>query len=256
MYIDEVGNHHLRSHAAPNNRYLSLTGVIISRDDDLSILGPRLADIKARHFGDVNVVLHRKDIMNCRDAFQVLTDPKKRDAFDADLLDLVELLPYTVITCVIDKTAHVEKYQWQYHPYHYCLEILTERFVRELERCDGIGDMVVEARGKKEDKLLKHIYDAFYTEGTGIPEGSHLSATRIQRRLTSKELKIDPKSANVAGLQFADLLAHPSFKGLLANKRGTPMSPFGAEIVRHLVATKYRRSGYGQIEGYGTKWLP
>jgi hypothetical protein len=257
MYVDEVGNHDLRHHALPNNRYLSLTGVVFSQNEIQNHLEPEINKLKNKHFGTETVILHRKEILNKRGPFTVLRDPMSQRAFDADLMELIKSLEYSVITCVIDKHAHVERYQaWTYHPYHYCLEILLERFVCELASRNAIGDVVAEARSKKDDKELKKAYHFLCDHGTGIPRGTHLPSSRL-RRLTSAELKIKPKSANVIGLQFADLLAHPSFKGILSRRLGSPgPMTFGAQVEKILVDQKYRRSYQGDIEGYGTKWLP
>jgi hypothetical protein len=67
----------------------------------------------------------------------------------------------------------------------------------------------------------------------------------IQQVLTSKHLKIRPKSANEAGLQLADLLAYPSYReilasrGLLSTERGLP--DMTKQLVS-VVASSYYRS--------------
>jgi hypothetical protein len=76
--------------------------------------------------------------------------------------------------------------------------------------------------------------------------------------MTSSELKIKPKSADIAGLQLADLIAHPSRReillanNLIADDRDT----FGNQMCAILQKNKYLRSPKGKIPGYGTKLLP
>ncbi len=64
LYIDEVGNPNLgASRTDENNRYLSLTGLIMSLDYLRDVAHPRLEEVKRRHFGkhpDERVTLHRK----------------------------------------------------------------------------------------------------------------------------------------------------------------------------------------------------
>lgn len=162
---------------------------------------------------------------------------------------------YSVATVVIDKLAHRERYRvWLYQPYHYCLAVLLERYVLFLERAQGRGDVMVESRGAREDRQLADSYTRLYKHGT-----EYIESGRLQACLTSKELKIKPKKANIAGLQLADLIAHPSRQevlidnGLLQDTRRT----FGKRICEILQASKYLRDPLtGKIDGYGKKLLP
>jgi hypothetical protein len=112
---------------------------------------------------------------------------------------------------------------------------------------------MVESRGGREDEQLKASYQRLYRDGT-----DHIPAERWQERLTSRELKVKPKTADVAGLQLADLIAHPSRREILlehkliADERDT----FGDRICAILRANKYLRARNGQIYGYGKKLLP
>jgi len=81
----------------------------------------------------------------------------------------------------------------------------------------------------------------------------------VASRLTSKELKIKPKRANIAGLQLADLIAHPSRREILLEKDllSDERKVFGDQICRILRRDKYlRNQRTGQIWGYGKKLLP
>jgi hypothetical protein len=132
--------------------------------------------------------------------------------------------------------------------------VLLERFVLFLYYGKHRGDLMVESRGGTEDGKLKDSYSRLYAVGT-----DNIPASRWQTCLTSSELKAKPKSANVAGLQLADLIAHPSRRemliehGLLADNRDV----FGDQIAVILRKYKYLRNARtGQIEGYGKKLLP
>ena len=75
--------------------------------------------------------------------------------------------------------------------------------------------------------------------------------------LTSSQLKVKPKSANIAGLQFADLIAHPSFRATLVRKQKKSLPDnFGGRIAGIIEESKYYRSSSGVIDGWGRKWLP
>jgi Protein of unknown function (DUF3800) len=257
LYIDEVGNPGLRAGTLhPNERYLSLTGVVAELDHVDQVMAPELDKLKRRYFeshADEPVVLHRKEIVNKKHPFQSLRDPSAEEAFNADLLRLLESLEYRVITIVIDKQEHLQRYQvWRYHPYHYCQEVLLERYVLFLERLGAVGDVMAESRGGKEDRRLKDAFHGIWKEGS-----SFVSADLFVQRLTSSQLKVKPKANNIAGLQLADLLAHPSFKAMLCRIQDQPLPEnFGAKVAQILLDSKYHRSPRGKIDGWGCKWLP
>jgi len=69
---------------------------------------------------------------------------------------------------------------------------------------------------------------------------------------------VKPKSANIAGLQLADLLANPLRKGVLLEKGKVqgPLAPF-AERISEVVKDKFNRHLYnGRVEGYGKVLFP
>ena len=160
---------------------------------------------------------------------------------------------YTVITAIIDKKEHLDKYKvWRAEPYHYCMEVIIERFHWFLANNNSTGDVMIEARTKLQDKKLKKAYQYYYNHGTKFKKPEELQA-----RLTSNDIKLKPKSANILGLQLADLIAHPASAYAKAKraKRKMPAS-FGTEIAKILHGEKFYRSASGKIDGYGLKWLP
>ncbi len=256
LYVDEVGNSDLNASNDPNHRYLSLTGVILELEYVQATVFPAIEALKIRYFAshpDDPLILHRKELVNKRFPFHSLRDPEVERQFNGDLLALLRYLNYTVITTVIDKLEHVQRYTtWRYDPYHYCLAVLLERYIHWLTRHDCTGDVLAESRGGHEDRRLKASFERLYEGGS-----EYVSADKFSRRLTSRQLKVKPKSNNIAGLQLADLIAHPSFKATLARRERVQLAPnFGGRIASILEESKYDRSSTGQIDGWGRKWLP
>jgi len=252
MYIDEVGNPDLQSSDNPNHRFLSLTGVIISLDYVKDVLHPEMEALKVNYFGshpDEPVVLHRKEILNAKYPFQALKDPKIRKDFDGELLNLLSQWEYTVITVCLDKKKHRDTYAtWRYDPYHYCLAILLERFNFWLNRREARGDIMAESRGGKEDRRLKDSFYRLWEQGT-----EYVAPDQFQKSFTSRRLKVKPKTANVSGLQLADIIAHPSRAEILDenNLLGRPLAPF-AKMIIEILQQKYDQQG-GRI--FGKKFL-
>ena len=258
IYIDETGNADLASSDNPNHRFLSLTGVILELTYVDRTVHPEMEGLKREFFGhhaDDPVVFHRKEMVNRLGRFRVLKDPDVEAAFNESLLGVLRNWEYSVITVLLDKREHRDKYHaWKYDPYHYCLAVLLERFLFFLSRAETHGDVMIESRGSKLDRRLKESFRALVEKGSDFIE-----AARFAESLTSCEIKVKPKQANIAGLQLADLVAHPSRRdalrvfGLYTEVQGR-RRPFGEQISEILV-DKYERYR-GTIAGSGLKKLP
>lgn len=155
---------------------------------------------------------------------------------------------------MIDKQAHIRRYgDAAWHPYHYCLTTLLERYCGYMNFMNKRGDVLAESRGKTEDLQLKEAYKHIYSAGTNFR-----SPDWFQKALTSHDVKLKPKWKNVAGLQLADLIAHPVRQSILAEEGiiPAPAGIFGEEICARLME-KYNRQVYeGMIRGYGRIFLP
>lgn len=185
--------------------------------------------------------------------FHCLRDPAIEAHFNRDLLAVLTELEYTVITVVIDKLDHLNRYTvWRYDPYHYCLEVLLERYIMWLKATRSKGDVMAEVRGGKPDRRLERAFSSLYADGT-----SNVLEQETQAHLTSKKLKLKAKAFNVTGLQIADMIAHPSALYVRSEYRASPApTKFARAIVNVLLSAKYRRSWSGRLRGYGIKWLP
>ncbi len=256
LYIDESGDHTFYDTDEPGKRYLGLLGLMINTEHYRTTMQPNLEALKQRHFPhspDEPVILHRKDIINKSGPFWRLRDPGNETAFNTDFLEYCLNHEYRVIAVVIDKKTHSERYrEAALHPYHYCLVALLERYCGLLNLRGHQGDVMAESRGGTEDRQLKEAYHAVYRAGTQWRGRSF-----FQRALTSGQIKLKPKSSNIAGLQFADLLAHPVKQAILLEKGRIDDSGdnFGRQLCECLVE-KYNRQVYnGRVWGYGKVFL-
>lgn len=117
---------------------------------------------------------------------------------------------------------------------------------------NAVGDVMAESRGGNEDKRLKASFERAYAEGS-----TYTDASIFETCLTSRQLKVKPKGNNIAGLQLADIIAHPSYRLMLTLKDLHPLlDNFGTKIGSILEESKYLRNYSGRIEGWGRKWLP
>ena len=111
---------------------------------------------------------------------------------------------------------------------------------------------MAESKGRVEDYQLKEAYRVIYKVGT-----QWRGAEYFQKALTSSEIKVKLKSANIAGLQLSDLLAHPSKQEILIEEKrlDDPRGNFGKQICQYIQG-KYNQQVYeGRIRGYGKVFL-
>jgi hypothetical protein len=183
--------------------------------------------------------------------FAMLEDDALRKRFDTRFAELIKELPGPAFTVSIDKVAHLEKYKvWQFSPYHYALTCLVERFVLWLNSKALVGDVMGEARNPKHDAQLRRSFRHFYDNGTKVRKDV------LQTRLISGEIRLRPKTANIAGLQICDLVAHPCHRAYKFEKLGIEQpNDYGALVASRVHALYHRQWLTGKIEGYGRSWL-
>ncbi len=255
IYIDEVGNNDIGSSEDPNHRFLSLTGVVFELEYVRTVLTPDLESLKIRYFNshpDEPIILHRKELINKKFPFKSLLDPDIEKRFNDEFLFLLDKWKFSTITVLIDKLEHKKRYTtWRYDPYHYCMTILFERFHLLLIKNQQKGDMMFEARGGKEDMRLKESYKRIFENGT-----DWVNPEEVINTYTSSELKIKPKSANISGIQLADLLAHPLYRYALHSYRlrEDTNDTFNDKIMS-VIESKIYKVG-NKMDGFGLKLLP
>lgn len=236
LYVDESGDHTYKYLDDIRRRYLGLVGIAIEFDYYRRVFQPQLEELKQLHFPhnpDEPLILHREDIYNRRYSFGVLSDHVRNLAWERDFIEFVRSAKFRLFTIIIDKKAHRERYEAAaIHPYHLCLTFLLERYRGYLTYVSGKGDVLAESRGAREDRALKAVYDEIWRNGT-----FYITAGQFQKVLTSRRLKVKAKDKNIAGLQLADLLAHPAKCELLISRGKMPTtSSFGgrlAEVFRN-----------------------
>jgi hypothetical protein len=256
LYIDESGDHVFKHLDKDSHRYLCLLGCWF-RNPEYLAFHKRLEDFKRVHIPhhpDDPLILHREEIINRRSHFGRLCDPSKAEAFDSDLLEIIAEADFRIVAVVIDKKGMLARYgDTAAHPYHLAMGFMLQRYCGYLNHINRCGDVMAESRGGVENRLLKDSYERVYKQGAWMQR-----APVFQRALTSREIKIKPKSANIAGLQLADLLGHPVRHAVLldAGQVNTASAPFACKLLR-VIDGKFNRHLYtGRVSGYGKILFP
>jgi len=208
-FFDECGDHSLDKIDRDFPLFV-LSTVIVERSAYTEIVVPKLAALKLEFWNHEGINLHSRDIRKAYGDFEFLSVPHIRHNFLERLTALMAELPFTLFITAIRKQSHRDRYgEAATNPYSLALTYTFERVLHFLEHF-GEQELPVtaEARGKNEDNQLAAAFLQIMTEGT-----RYNSAKRFQSLQCS--LSFRRKSDNVAGMQIADLCAHPSARSLL-----------------------------------------
>lgn len=255
LYIDESGTHKYSNSNDIKERYLCLLGIIISAEHNQDYISPKWEELRNIFTQDADFPpgFHYVDVVSRQNVFSKLSNKETKTSFNEKYLKLLKDGEYIICCVVLDKKTHIEAYGTSaMHPYHYCLNVLLERYVKFLSSKNASGDVLAEARGKREDDLLRSEFSRFYENGT-----SFLGSDVVKKRLTSNKLKLKTKEARICGLELADMLATPmKYLTLKKYKKIEELSDNFTKIVLENVFCKIRKSPFtGSTKGYGIKLI-
>jgi len=229
-FFDECGDHSLEKIDADFPLFV-LSTVIVERSAYVKVVVPELTRLKLRFWPHEGVNLHSRDIRKEHGDFAFMRVPAQRAAMMSAIGELMAALSFTLFITAIRKAKHKERYGHDaVNPYDVALTYTFERVLHFLE---GQGEthlpVTAEARGKNEDNALEAAFLRIMTQGTG-----YNAAERF--RTLNCPLTFRRKSDNIAGMQIADLCAHPAARKVL--KPDQPNQAFDV-IDKHI----YRRDG-------------
>ena len=233
-FFDECGDHSLEKRDDGFPLFV-LSTVIVERKDYAERIIPALARLKLEFWEHEGINLHSREIRKATGPYAFLQVPPKRERFLRAMSEFMAEAPFTLFITCIRKDAYAARYgATASNPYDLSLEYTFERVWHFL---DGFGEthlpVVAESRGKQEDASLGAAFYRLMTHGT-----AHHPAAEFQKLRCP--ITFRSKLTNIAGIQLADLCAHPCARHVL--KPEQPNHAF--EIVRkHL----YQR---GDVSGW------
>ncbi|MCC8363151.1 DUF3800 domain-containing protein [Lysobacter sp. A6] len=214
VYVDESGDHGVER-IDPEYPIFALAFCVFRKAHYVAKLAPSIEAFKFRHFGHDAVVLHEHDIRKEKGAFR-FDDRLHKQAFLAELTDIIDSGNFTLISGVIDKRRLAGRQREKNNPYtlalRTCLESLHE-FIDERSSETRVTHVVVECRGAKEDRSLGEAF-------RGICNGANRWGASLPFELVFADKKI-----NSPGLQIADLVARPL--GIAVFRPGQPNRALG-----------------------------
>jgi hypothetical protein len=227
--MDESGDHGLTT-LNPDFPVFLLCGVLIS-ETDYSVFSTQINLFKSSIWKEKLVILHSRDIRKCEKEFQVLFDLNLKESFYNQLNQIISLNNYTVIASAIHKDNYIKKYgRLSNDVYELALSFIVERaifFLDDIKIPNKQLEIIIEKRGKSEDKKLEEHFQRLVSRGTGFV---------IAERLRNYGLQIifKSKKENINGLQLADLIAYPIARYVIEPERANP----SFEILKNKIYSK------------------
>lgn len=237
VFVDESGDHGLQS-IDPQYPVFVLAFCVIGKLVYSRSVLPTMTEFKFRHFGHDQVILHEREIRKDLGEFSFLRDRAKKSAFMDELTAIIADTPMTVIASAIRKDHLVNRYAYPNNPYEIALGFGLERVSRWLSRrgAHGVTPVILECRGRREDDELE-------LEFRRICSGAN-----YRNETLPFEPRFVAKSANVPGLQLADLIARPIGRFILDQAQ--------ANRAFDVIETKLDRHPSGHVDGWGLKVFP
>jgi len=240
LFIDETGDHGLTT-LNPDFPVFLLCGVLIP-EQEYEKIKDSFNTIKSNLWGNKSVVFHSRDIRKCEKEFSILFDFDKKKWFYDHLNAAMELHDYTIIASAIQKDNYIKRFgKLSNDVYELALSFIIERSIFYLDdRPAKVKKLyiIIEKRGKKEDKKLDEHFQRLLARGT-----SYVTADRLRSYALSIHFK--NKKENINGLQLADLVAYPIARNVIEPNRANP----AFEIINNKI---YSKNG----KRYGLKIYP
>lgn len=238
VYVDESGSPELKT-VDPKYPCFVLAFCIFDKREYVSTVVPAVQGLKFKYWGHDGAILHTIDIKRELGDFRFLQHLSSKNAFLEDLNDLIDQVPFAVISAVIDKEKLKGRYSSPHDPYHLALKFCMERtqqFLMSRSQTDRETTIIVEERGKREDNELELEFLRIRDGDNSLGEMSNL------------HLRFCSKKANSSGLQLADLVATPIGRNYL-----NPNQPNRAYSI---IQRKLASTSVGSVEGFGRKVFP
>ena len=233
LFLDESGDHGL-TNLNPDFPVFLLCGILIT-EQDYEAFNRSMNQLKASIWGSKEVIFHSRDIRKCEKEFQKLFDLDLKKTFYTELNKIISESFYIVLASAIQKQRFVENFgKLEDDVYEIALSFVIEQAVlvlQDIPEAEALS-IVIERRGKKEDKQLDDHFQRITGKGTG-----KLTAADINHFNPSFTFR--NKKENINGLQLADLVAYPIARNVIEPNRANP----AYEVLEGKI---YRKDGHLQ----------
>lgn len=234
-----------------NSKYFAVTSVLCKLNDLVNIKNSFI-DIKNEFWpkngkflysgnNEMKVCFHSKEIRDRKGPFS--DNCINYDNFILKLSSLMESLPILINSCFINKELHYLNYGLEAQsPYEIALTFILERILTKILKDSDELILVLEARGKNEDRIvLQHLMFL-------INNGTYYHTSRQFKKIKGiyfNKKRSKDNSLSYYGLESADLCAHPIYRYCITNFKN-----------RALISIEPKIHGYPYYFGRGVKIFP
>ena len=234
LFIDESGDHGLVN-LDPDFPVFLLCGLLMS-DDNYETTRNNINVLKRKFWANKEVILHSRDIRKCNKEFQILFDNEIKQQFYLDLNAIIKDSKYRILASAINKVKYIKMYgKLSNDVYELALSFIIERAIfclDEVRHTEKLLEIVIEKRGKKEDKKLEEHFQRLLSRGTGYVSAERLKEVRIK-------IVFKDKKENINGLQLTDLVAYPIARYVIEPKRANPAFDVLCNKIYHKNGLRY-----------------
>ncbi len=217
LYIDECGDHNLSTYDRQFPIF-TLCGILVPMNS-VNAFQKAIDELKREFWNTTDVILHSRDIRKCEKCFKLLFDNDVKQRFYERVNEvLTKQGVYVIVCCAVLKERCIAKHGVTADIYGTALKYVIQRSifcVDDANKDGGTIDIIVERRGKRENKALLNYYNRL--RFTGMHYVSHERLAEHMGHFGFSE-----KSENVFGLQVADLVAYPISRHVLNPERPNP----------------------------------
>ncbi len=216
LFIDESGDHGLAKLNVDFPVFV-LCGVLV-KETDYENIRQAFNVLKQSIWGNKAVIFHSRDIRKCEKEFQKLFDLDLKRNFYEKLNHIISNSHYNIIASAIKKEAFIKKFGKLHDDiYEIALSFVIEQAIIALQDINPEAELsiIIEKRGRKEDKQLDDHFQKIIGAGTGLLTAAHLKQFNISFTFRDKK-------DNINGLQLADLVAYPIAKNVIEPDRANP----------------------------------
>jgi len=216
LFIDESGDHGLTKIDTDFPVFI-LCGVLI-KEKDYETVKQAMNILKRSIWDNKEVIFHSRDIRKCEKEFQKLFDLEIKKYFYEELNIIITTSPYKIIASAIQKDRFIEMFgKLQDDVYEVALSFVIEQAIMALNNTESETNLsiIIEKRGKKEDKQLDDHFQRILGKGTG-----KLTADEVNN--CNPTFTFKNKRENINGLQLADLVAYPIARYVIEPNRANP----------------------------------
>ncbi|MFY8068621.1 MAG: DUF3800 domain-containing protein [Flavobacterium sp.] len=234
LFIDESGDHGLVN-LDPDFPVFLLCGLLMS-EDNYETTRNNINVLKRKFWANKEVILHSRDIRKCNKEFQILFDNEIKQQFYLDLNAIIKDSKYRILASAINKVKYIKMYgKLSNDVYELALSFIIERAIfclDEVTNTEKLLEIVIEKRGKKEDKKLEEHFQRLLSRGTGYVSAERLKEVRIK-------IVFKDKKENINGLQLTDLVAYPIARYVIEPKRANPAFDVLCNKIYHKNGLRY-----------------